>query len=978
MSKFVPIIIGGLEIGAGIALDFLTVAGGNWLIAAGVGTVIGGIGTLLSQPQQGLATASRNPKMPRNVVVGRAKVGGTIVYINESGDKDKYLDLIFVLACHPCQSIDALLFDNQRVLIGPNGNSVRPEEDSDGDQQAINIASITRSNGVVTVVLAGGFTIGIQDGDQIIIKLVSGQATNDRSLNGRYYISLNADGSFTYLSGGFDVSLAGTGQAQTAFPNYREKVHMEVLLGNHASTFPGMLSGTPYDAGGQDDVTVENNPWTAQHLLLGCTCVFLRLHYNDEVFASGLPQISFRIHGKNDILDPRTGTTGYTENPALIIADYLKDQTWGFKANDNEVPTAPLIAAANICDEPVELASGVSEPRYTCNGNFPLSMKRGEILRNLLTSCGGRLTYSGGQFVINPAAWIGTAVQMYQGFSSPTGSPAVSATLSILTSHVQGTPSAASVMCSIDGLSLFNRGWMTDSGAWTLRTNTTAVPLDTLFSLHVLFAVGTGLGIIDLTSPDQFLVYDCSVDVMFADGTTATFRPATAEIDLTWTDGSISDAANAVDGDPSTAATIERTHLNTLDFSPVLRLSNFDFPSQTDILTPKITPLGDLGKAAGAFRWKSKLAIRDLFNGVKGTYVSPANGWQASDFPPYAQDQLHGYASGSPMFPEGDANMAADGGDRRWKDVQLPFTISPSMAQRLAKIELLRGRQQGMGTFVYNMSLYGLTALDIVEMTVLYLGWVNKLLEISAHRLTVNRQQVQGGGDVMLLGCEIDVQEADASVYDWSATEELTPQGFQQSSLPDTSKPAKPTAATVTSDATTASVGADGIATSRILVSWTAPVDGYVTNGGHIEVQYQPASSPAGAVWTPVGKFDPTVTQAYIDGVTDGTDYSVRIRSVNAAGVPSDWVDAGTVTAGGSSFTPHLVFNEKPAGAYDGVNQTYALTHAPSPALSLDLSLNGDLQLSGVDFTLTGDTITLLIAHPNVAEGDWMRASYWY
>ena len=978
MSKFVGIIIGAAEITAGILLDIYTGGTlGNWLIAAGVGTVIGGVGTLLNQPQQGLSTASRNPKQPWNVVIGRAQVGGTIVYINSHGEVDKYLDLIFVLACHPCQSVDALLFDNQRVLIGSNGNSVRPEEDDDGNQQAIGISSIVRSNGVVTVTIEEGFTVGLQDGDQIIIKGVSGQEANDKSLNGHYYISLIDQQTFTFLNGGFDVSLSG-GQAQTAFPNYREKVHMEVLLGDHDATFPGMLNGTPYDAGGGDTVTVENNPWTAQHLLLGKTAVFLRLHYNDEVFSSGLPQIGFRVHGKNDIYDPRTGATGYTENPALVIADYLKDTIWGFKAADGEVPTGPLIAAANICDEPIELATGTSEPRYTCNGNFPLSMKRGEILQNLLTSCGGRLTYSGGQFVINPAAWTGTAVQTYSGFLSPTGSPAVSATLSILTSHSSGDPSSGGAMCSIDGFSLFNRGWLLPNmGDWTLRTDSTGVSLNHLFDLHVLFGIGTAFPV-DLTTPEEFLVYDCWIEITFADGVTSTFRPQTAEIDFTWTDGTIADPGNAVDGDAGTAATITRSHLNTLDFSPILRLKNFNLPSQTDVLNPSVTALGDLGKATGAFRWHSKLASRDLFNGVKGTYVSPANGWQASDFPPYAQDQLHGYSSGSPMYPEGDANMAADGGDRRWKDIQLPFTISPSMAQRLAKIELMRSRQQGNGTFIFNMSLYRITALDVVEMTIPYLGWVNKLLEVSAHRLTINQQQIEGGGQVMMLGCEIDVQETDPSVYDWSATEELTPQGFQQSVLPDTSKPGKPESPTVTSDATTASVGADGIATSRILVTWTAPQDGFVTNGGHIEVQYQPASSPASDTWTPVGKFDPSVTQAYIDGVTDGTDYNVRIRSVNAAGVPSDWVDAGTVTASGGAFTPHIIFHEKPTGAYDGVNQTYTLTHPPSPALSLNLELNGDLQLAGVDFTLTDNTITLLVAKPNDAEGDWLRASYWY
>src|SRR5207244_11446817 len=92
---------------------------------------------------------------------------------------------------------------------------------------------------------------------------------------------------------------------------------------------------------------------------------------------------------------------GYTENPALIIAEYLAHPVFGFKATyGTEIPLNKLIAAADICDELVPLASGGTEPRYLCNGGFPLTVKRGEVLQNLLTSCGGRLTYTGGQFAI--------------------------------------------------------------------------------------------------------------------------------------------------------------------------------------------------------------------------------------------------------------------------------------------------------------------------------------------------------------------------------------------------------------------------------------------------------------------------------------------------------------------------------------------------------------------------------------------------
>jgi hypothetical protein len=148
---------------------------------------------------------------------------------------------------------------------------------------------------------------------------------------------------------------------------------------------------------------------------------------------------------------------------------------------------------------------------------------------------------------------------------------------------------------------------------------------------------------------------------------------------------------------------------------------------------------------------------------VKGTYLCPGNKWQPSDIPPYTQDSLHSYASGSPLYPEGDANMAMDGGVRRWLDIQLPFSISTSAAQRLAKIELMR-RQQGTGTFVFNMALYQTTALDVIQMSLPLLGWTDKILEISAHRFKLDKVQTDGGGEVTLLGTEIDVQETDPSV----------------------------------------------------------------------------------------------------------------------------------------------------------------------------------------------------------------------
>lgn len=66
--------------------------------------------------------------------------------------------------------------------------------------------------------------------------------------------------------------------------------------------------------------------------------------------------------------------------------------------------------------------------------------------------------------------------------------------------------------------------------------------------------------------------------------------------------------------------------------------------------------------------------------------------------------------------------------------------------------------------------------------------------------------------------------------------------------------------------------------------------------------------------------------------------------------------------------------SETPAGTIDGVNTTFTLTVAPSPASSLKLYVNGQLLTGGgTDYTLTTNSIALVNAP---VAGDILRA--WY
>ncbi|MBT0654349.1 hypothetical protein [Geomobilimonas luticola] len=63
--------------------------------------------------------------------------------------------------------------------------------------------------------------------------------------------------------------------------------------------------------------------WTANHKLLGCAYIYLKLEYDESLFTSGIPTVQVVTRGKNDIYDTRSGIFGWSDNPALCARDYM-------------------------------------------------------------------------------------------------------------------------------------------------------------------------------------------------------------------------------------------------------------------------------------------------------------------------------------------------------------------------------------------------------------------------------------------------------------------------------------------------------------------------------------------------------------------------------------------------------------------------------------------------------------------------------
>lgn len=268
-------------------------------------------------------------------------------------------------------------------------------------------------------------------------------------------------------------------------------------------------------------------------------------------------------------------------------------------------------------------------------------------------------------------------------------------------------------------------------------------------------------------------------------------------------------------------------------------------------MTPSVTLTeSDL---RGPVRIVPRLSRRELANGVKGVFVSPANAWQAADFPAVASS----------------AFLAEDGGQRLWRDIDLPFTTSAATAQRIAKIELLRTRQQITVTLDCKLSAYRVRAGDVVLLTLARYGWSAKPFEVVEATLSI-------GADAT--GVRLLLRETAPAVYDWQTSEEQQLDPAPDTALPNPLVVLSPGAPAIAEELyeTTGSAGVR----ARARVTWAASPDGQALG---YELEWQEVGATG---WRQSGAL---VGREYvIDDIAPGR-YDVRVRARNALGVASLW-----------------------------------------------------------------------------------------
>ncbi|TZG23963.1 phage tail protein, partial [Sphingomonas montanisoli] len=173
------------------------------------------------------------------------------------------------------------------------------------------------------------------------------------------------------------------------------------------------------DAEAHDLFVAEcDGKWTVHHRGRGIAKIYAKFSLTDDIVQAGMPNITCEIEGKDDIHDPRTDSSGYANNAALVFYDWMKlpREEGGFGAYSDEIPDDSWIAAqANVCDEEVELIEGGFEKRYTIDGLIVTGAAPDQVRDALVINCAGTFSNIGGEFFMRPGYWVPASAHLSEG-----------------------------------------------------------------------------------------------------------------------------------------------------------------------------------------------------------------------------------------------------------------------------------------------------------------------------------------------------------------------------------------------------------------------------------------------------------------------------------------------------------------------------------------------------------------------------------
>ena len=272
----------------------------------------------------------------------------------------------------------------------------------------------------------------------------------------------------------------------------------------------------------------------------------------------------------------------------------------------------------------------------------------------------------------------------------------------------------------------------------------------------------------------------------------------------------------------------------------------------------------------GNLQIQTRASRRDNFNVVRGKFRGSETNYQTTDYPQIRSDTF----------------LSVDNNEENIIDLELPFTDTSAMAQRIAKIALFKNRQQITVSGLFSMRALQVQVGDIVQLTNTRLGFSNKTFEV--HNWTFQPDLEQG------LIIQMTLKEISSSVFDWDAEEA----DFEADNT------------TLLDPTTVPSVGLSITSELRVINEKVSQVITITTTANAtdasqidlVEVEFKKSSDSDFKV---VGTGELGIYEVF--DVEDGS-YNIRARAINSLGVKGNY-NTTTSNIAGQGVPPNDVTN---------------------------------------------------------------------
>lgn len=316
---------------------------------------------------------------PRELVLGRLRKGGTVIFRGSAGAKKETFLMVIAVAGHEIEGVDAIYFNDEEVELSPEGYVTSEPYTTSSKRSGVAIAG---PGGVVVLPHT-------PVEDSVTATMSTGEGENRETVN--YPVTVD----------GNTVTTEPNAVIQYQYVDASSKARVWWHLGTAGQAADARI------------IELFPDQWTAAHRLAGVAYLVCEFTYDETAFPSGLPAVTAVVRGAK-VYDPRTGLTAWSENPALHVRHVYTHPMFG-KATVSAEEDARIIAAANACDIVHEyVVDEVTIPRvmFKAATVVQFGAPAREALDDLTQAMGGMWAFAGGEFYVRAGVYTAPVITL--------------------------------------------------------------------------------------------------------------------------------------------------------------------------------------------------------------------------------------------------------------------------------------------------------------------------------------------------------------------------------------------------------------------------------------------------------------------------------------------------------------------------------------------------------------------------------------